>query len=172
MRSHRLLSTAIMFTLALTVATPQAQSQSIESRLPYVYSTDTFPPYRATVARHTLRLAVPTNSPSLSALKLTAPAGFTLTRRVEIFDRKTGEKLPVNVNVNADRQTVELRFDRAVAPGTEIAIELNNVRVWGLEKYYDLAAKFTGNNHSSSDTKSQVTIDRYISLGRTGLRRS
>jgi Protein of unknown function (DUF2808) len=171
MRSLRLLPTVLLFTLVLlSVATPQAQSQSTESSLPYVYSNDTFPPYRATVARHTLRLAVPINSPSVSALKLTAPAGFTLNRRVEVFNHKTGEKLPVNVNL--DRQTVELSFDRAVAPGTAIDVELNNVRVWGLEKHYDLAVKFTDNSQNVSDAKSQVANDRYINLGRTGLRRS
>jgi Protein of unknown function (DUF2808) len=159
MRPH-LVSTVTWFALALiTIAAPQAQSQltAAGSTLPYVYSNYTFPPYRATVARHTLRLAIPASSQPVSALKLTAPAGFKLDRRVEVFDNKTGAKLPVNVNI--DRQTVELSFDRAVNPGTAIDLELNYVGIWGLERYYDLAAKF-------------VSSDRYISLGRTDLRRS
>jgi Protein of unknown function (DUF2808) len=164
MRSHRLLSTVILSILTLTtIATAPAQSQ-LNDTTPYVYSTDTFPPYRATVARHTLRLAIPANSPSVSALKLTAPVGFTLNRRVEVFNNKTGEKLPVNVNVNG--QTVELSFDRAVAPSTSIDLELNNVRVWGLEQYYDLAVRFTGR-----DLKFPVAKG-YTNIARVGLRRS
>ena len=161
MRPH-LVSTVTWFALALTtLAAPQAQSQptaaTAGSTLPYVYSNYTFPPYRATVARHTLRLAIPASSQPVSALKLTAPAGFKLDRRVEVFDNKTGVRLPVNVKI--DRQTVELSFDRAVQPGTAIDLELNYVGIWGLERYYDLAAKF-------------VSSDRYIDLGRTDLRRS
>ena len=159
MRPH-LVSTVTWFALALTtIAAPQAQSQptAAGSTLPYIYSNYTFPPYRATVARHTLRLAIPASSQPVSALKLTAPAGFKLDRRVEVFDNKTGAKLPVNVNI--DRQTVELSFDRAVQPGTAIDLELNYVGIWGLERYYDIAAKF-------------VSGDRYINLGRTDLRRS
>jgi hypothetical protein len=144
MRPH-LVSTVTWFALALTtVAAPQAQSQptaaTAGSTLPYIYSNYTFPPYRATVARHTLRLAIPASSQPVSAL-----------------NNKTGAKLPVNVKI--DRQTVELSFDRAVNPGTAIDLELNYVGIWGLERYYDLAAKF-------------VSSDRYIDLGRTDLRRS
>jgi Protein of unknown function (DUF2808) len=161
MRPH-LGSTITWFALALTtVAAPQAQSQqtvaTAGSTLPYIYSNYTFPSDRTTVARHTLRLAIPASSQPVSALKLTAPAGFKLHRRVEAFENKTGVRLPISVNI--DRQTVELSFDRAVQPGTAIDLELNYVGIWGLERYYDLAAKF-------------VNSDRYISLGRTDLRRS
>jgi hypothetical protein len=123
-------------------------------------------------------LAIPANSQPVAALKLTAPDGFKLDRRVEVFDNKTGAKLPVNVNIVGGaapvehRQTVELSFDRAVTPGMAIDIELNNVGVWGLEKYYDLAVKFTGNNRNNRDAKLQVSNDRYVNLGRTDLRRS
>jgi hypothetical protein len=169
MRPQHLLSTAILFTLALTgIANSSAQSHS-NGTTPYVYSTDTFPPYRATIVRHTLRLAIPNNSQSISALKLTAPAGFTLNRKVEVFDNKTGTKLPVSVNV--DRQTIELKFDRSVAPGTAIDVELNNVRVWGADRNYDLAAKFTGDRRNASSTNLQVAPDRYINLGTAELRR-
>jgi Protein of unknown function (DUF2808) len=163
-----LVSTVTCFALALTtIAAPQAQSQptAAGSTLPYIYSNYTFPSYRATVARHTLRLAIPANSQPVSALKLTAPAGFKLDRRVEVFDNKTGVRLPVNVKIVGGaapvehRQTVELSFDRAVNPGTAIDLELNYVGIWGLERYYDLAAKFVGS-------------DRYIDLGKTDLRRS
>ena len=63
MRPH-LVSTLTWFALALTtIAAPQSQSQptaaTADSTLPYIYSNYTFPPYRATVARHTLRLAIP-----------------------------------------------------------------------------------------------------------------
>jgi hypothetical protein len=168
MRFHRLLSTAILFTLALTtVATSQAQSHSSEGTQPYIYSTNTFPSYRATVARHTIRLSIPSNSPSVSALKLTASDGFTLDKRVEVFNNKTGEKLPVNVNI--DGKTVELSFDRAIQPGTAIDVELNNVRVWGLDRHYDLAAKFVTVNQDKSGVSSE---SRYINLGKTDLRRS
>ena len=148
MRPH-LVSTVTWFVLALTtIAAPQAQSQptaaAAGSTLPYIYSNYTFPPYRATVARHTLRLAIPASSQPVSALKLTAPAGFKLDRRVEVFDRKTGAKLPVNIKI--DRQTVELSFDRAVNPDTAIDLELNYVGIWGLERYYDLAAKFVSSS--------------------------
>jgi hypothetical protein len=173
MRSHRLLSASVLCVLTLTAITiPQAHSQSRDrSSLPYIYSNSTFPPYRATVARHTIRLAIPTDSQAVSALKLTAPAGFTLNRQVEVFDRLTGTKLPVDVNI--DGQTVELSFDRAVAPGMAVNIELNNVNVWGLEKHYDLAAKFVSNKIDNNDNKSfKESSDRYTNIGRTELRRS
>jgi Protein of unknown function (DUF2808) len=168
MRFHRLFPAAILFTLVLTTfATSQAQSHSTESTLPYIYSTDTFPSYRATVARHTLRLAIPTDSQSISALKLTAPDGFTLDKRVEVFNNKTGEKLPVNVNIEG--KTVELSFNRAIQPGTAINVELNNVGVWGLARNYSLAAKFVTLNQDKSGVSSE---SRYINLGKTDLRRS
>ena len=157
MGSHRLLPFAALFTLALaTISTSAAQSQSAVGTLPYVYSNYTFPSARASIARHTLRLAIPATSNSVSGLKLTAPAGFTLNRQVEVFNHQTGESLPVNVIIAG--QTVELSFDRAVEPGTAIDIDLNNVSVWGTARYYDLAVKFAG--------------DRYISLDRASLRRS
>lgn len=172
MRSHRLLPFATLCTLALTGAATSARAQSqTESTLPYVYSQYTFPSARASIARHTLRLAIPTNSKkSVSAVKLTAPAGFTLNQKVAVFDNKTGESLPVNVSIA--RQTVELSFNRAVEPGTAIDIELNNVSVWGTARYYDLAVKFAGNNPSANDRKLQASNDRYVNIGRTGLRLS
>jgi Protein of unknown function (DUF2808) len=172
MRSHRLLSFATLCTLALTtVATSaNAQSQSTDSTLPYVYSHNTFPSERASIARHTLRFAVPADSKSVSAVKLTAPAGFKLNQKVAVFDNKTGESLPVSVSIAG--QTVELSFNRAVEPGTAIDIELNNVNVWGTDRHYDLAVKFAGDNRNANGGKLQVSNDRYVNIGRTGLRRS
>jgi autotransporter translocation and assembly factor TamB len=172
MRSHRLLPFATLLTLALTtVATStNAQSQSAESTLPYVYSHNTFPSERASVARHTLRFAIPANSKSVSALKLTAPAGFTLSQKVAVLNNKTGESLPVNVSIAG--QTVELSFNRAVEPGTAIDVELNNVGVWGTDRHYDLAVKFASENRNANGSKLQVANARYVNLGRTGLRRS
>lgn len=170
MRSHRLLPLATLVTLALTAATPQAQSQPAERTLPHVYSHNTFPSEHASVARHTLRFVVPATSKAVSALKLTAPAGLTLNQKVAAFNHKTGESLPVNVSV--DRQTVELSFNRAIAPGTAIDIELNNVGVWGTNRHYDLAVKFASDNRNTNVGKLQVANDRYINIGRTGLRQS
>jgi hypothetical protein len=173
MRSHRLLSTVILFGLALTtVATSSnAQSQSAETTQPYIYSNYTFPSARASVARHTLRLAIPNNSKSVSALKLTAPAGFTLNQKVAVFNNKTGESLPVNISIAG--QTVELSFARAVEPGTAIDVELNNVSVWGTDRHYDLAVKFASDRRNASEANIQlVSTDRYINIGRAGLRRS
>ncbi|PSB45835.1 hypothetical protein C7B77_25035 [Chamaesiphon polymorphus CCALA 037] len=135
-----------------------------------MYSNYTFPSARASIARHTLRLAIPTNSKSVSALKLTAPAGFTLNQKVAVFDNKTGKSLPINVSIAG--QTVELSFDRAISPGTAIDIELNNVSVWGTARYYDLAVKFASDNPNVNDGKLQASTDRYINIGRTGLRLS
>jgi hypothetical protein len=178
MRSPCLVSTVILTLALTTVATPQARSQSAvgvaspseNSTLPYVYSNNTFPSERTSIARHTLRLAIPTNSKSVSALQLTAPAGFTLNQKVAVFNHKTGESLPVNVSIAG--QTVELSFNRAVEPGTAIDIELNNVGVWGTDRHYDLAVKFAVDNRNTNGSKLQVANDRYINLGRTGLRRS
>lgn len=167
MRSHRLLSIATLVTLSLTTVATNARAQSqTESTVPYIYSQYTFPSARASIARHTLRLAIPTNSKSVSAVKLTAPAGFKLNQKVAVFDNTTGEGLPVNVSVVG--QTVELSFNRAVEPGAAIDIELNNVSVWGTARYYDLAVKFAGDNGS----RLQVSNDRFINIGRTGLRLS
>lgn len=172
MGSHRLLPLATLFTLALaTVATTtNAQSQSTENTLPYIYSSYTFPSERASVARHTLRLAIPGDSQSVSTLKLTAPAGFKLNQKVEVFNNKTGESLPVNVSITG--QTVELSFNRVIKPGTAIDIELNNVGVWGTSRHYDLAVKFAGDNRNDKGDKMQVAESRYVNIGRTGLRRS
>jgi Protein of unknown function (DUF2808) len=172
MRSHRLFSIATLVTLALTNVTTgaNAQSQSAESTLPYVYSHNTFPSERASIARHTLRFAVPATSKSVSAVKLTAPAGFTLNQKVAVLDNKTGESLPVNVSITG--QTVELSFNRAVEPGTAVDIELNNVSVWGTDRHYDLAVKFAGDNRNANGGKLQVSNERYVNIGRTGLRRS
>jgi hypothetical protein len=170
MRSH-LLSIATLVTLALTVATgSNAQSQVAESTLPYVYSHYTFPSEGASVARHTLRLAIPTNSKSVLALKLTAPAGFTLNQKVASFNSKTGESLPASIRIAG--QTVELSFNRPVEAGTAIDVELNNVSVWGTDRHYDLAVKVAGDNRNANGGKLQVTNTRYVNLGRTELRRS
>ena len=169
MRSHRLLPFVTLFTLALTTVATSVKAQSqTESTLPYIYSNYTFPSARASIARHTLRLAIPNNSKSVSALKLTAPAGFTLNQKVAVFDHKTGKLLPVNVSIAG--QTVELSFDRAVEPGTAIDIKLNNVSVWGTARYYDLAVKFADDNRSDNDDKLQVSNDKFINIGRTSLR--
>lgn len=172
MRSHRLLSFATVVTLVLTtVATDvNAQSQSTKSTLPYIYSNYTFPSARASIARHTLRLAIPSNSNSVSALKLTAPAGFKLNQKVAVLDNNTGESLPVNVSITG--QTVALSCNRAIAPGTAIDIELNNVSVWGTARYYDLAVKFADDNRSDNGSRLQSSNDRFVNIGRTGLRQS
>jgi Protein of unknown function (DUF2808) len=171
MRSHRLLPFAALVTLALTSVSTSAtaQSQSVEGNLPYIYSNYTFPSARASIARHTLRLAIPTTSKSVSALKLTAPAGFTLNQNVTVSNNKTGESLPVNVSISG--QTVELSFDRVIEPGTAIDIQLNNVSVWGTDRHYDLAVKF-GDNRNANTGNLQVSGDRYVNIGRAGLRRS
>ena len=169
MRSHRLLPVATLCTLALTTVATSANAHSqTESTLPYVYNNNTFPSEHASIARHTLRFAVPADSKSVSALKLTAPAGFTLNQKVTVFDHKTGESLPVTVSIAG--QTVKLSFNRAVEPGTAIDIKLNNVSVWGTARYYDLAVKFADDNRSDNDDKLQVSNDKYINIGRTSLR--
>jgi Protein of unknown function (DUF2808) len=170
MRSHRLLPLAALFTLALATVSSNtvAQSQPIEGTLPYIYSNYTFPSARASIARHTLRLAIPRASKPVSGLKLTAPAGFTLNQKVAVFNNKTGENLPANAIVAG--QTVELSFDRSIAPGTAIDIELNNVSVWGTARHYDLAVKF-GDNRNASGGKLQASGDRYVNVGRAELRR-
>ena len=171
MRSHRLLPFATLCTLALTTVATSANAHSqTESTLPYTYSHSTFPSARASIARHTLELVIPSNSKSVSAVKLTAPGGFKLNQKVVVFDHKTGESLPVTVSIAG--QSVELSFNRAVEPGTAIDIELNNVSVWGTARYYDLAVKFAGANRSDNDGKLQVSNDRYVNIGRTGLRLS
>jgi hypothetical protein len=104
----------------------------------------------------------------VSAVKLTAPAGFTLNQKVAVLDNKTGESLPVNVSVAG--QTVELSFNRAIEPGTAVDIELNNVSVWGTDRHYDLAVKFAGDNRNANGGKLQVSNERYVNIGRTGLR--
>ncbi len=170
MNSHRLVSAVIMAALTTTVAIPQAHSQQTESNLPYVYSNYTFPPTRSTTVRHTLRLAVPANSRHVTALKFTAPAGFTLNRDVEVNSNQTGEKLPVDINL--DRQTVEISFKRPIAPGTKLDVNLNNVNVWGLSRHYDVAVKFAGDNLNASRDKLQVSDNsQYIDLGKADLRR-
>jgi Protein of unknown function (DUF2808) len=171
MRSHRLFSIATLLTLALTTVATGANAQSqTGSDLPYVISHDTFPSPRASIVRHTLELVVPSNSKSVSAVKLTAPAGFTLNQKVAVFHHKTGESIPVNVSV--DGKTVELSFNRAIEPGVGIDIELNNVSVWGTARHYDLAVKFAGDNRNASGGKLQVSNDRFVNIGRTGLRQS
>ncbi len=171
MRFHRLLSFATLCTLVLTTVANSANAQSqTESTLPYIYSNYTFPSARASIARHTLRLAIPTDSKSVSALKLTAPAGFKLNQKVEVFDNKTGKSLPVNVSIAG--QTVELNFDRSVEPGTAIDIELNNVSVWGTARHYDLAVKFAGDNSNDKSSKMETSNGRFINTGRTSLRLS
>ena len=168
MRSHRLLSIAALFTLALTTVATGANAQSqTESTLPYVYNHSTFPSERASVARHTLEFVVPANSKSVYAVKLTAPAGFKLSQKVAVFDHK-GESLPVTVSVVG--QTVELSFNRAIEPGASIDIELNNVSVWGTARHYDLAVKFAGDNRNANTGKLQVSNERFVNIGRTGLR--
>lgn len=172
MGSHRLLSIATLLTLTVTSLSTSvtAQGQSAESALPYVYSQYTFPSERASVARHTLRLAIPNNSKSVSALKLTAPAGFTLSQKVTVSNNKTCEDLPVNVSIVGT--TVELSFNRVVEPGTTIDVRLNNVSVWGTDRHYDLAVKFASDNRNAGGAKLQVTNDQFVNIGRTGLRRS
>ena len=171
MRSHRLFSIVTLCTLALTTVATGANAQSqTESTLPYVYSHNTFPSERASIARHTLRFAVPTDSKSVSAVKLTAPAGFKLNQKVAVFHHKTGESIPVNVSV--DGKTVELSFNRVIEPGEGIDIELNNVSVWGTARHYDLAVKFAGDNRNANGGKLQVSNDRFVNIGRTGLRQS
>lgn len=171
MRSHRLFSIATLLTLSLTTAVTGANAQSqTGSDLPYVYSHDTFPSPRASIARHTLELVVPSNSKSVSAVKLTAPAGFKLGQKVAVFHHKTGEGIPVNVSVNG--KTVELSFNRAIEPGVGIDIELNNVSVWGTDRHYDLAVKFAGDNRNANGGKLQAANDRFVNIGRAGLRRS
>lgn len=169
MRSHRLFSIATLFTLALTTVTTGVNAQSkTGNALPYVVEHNTFPSERASVARHTLEFVVPSNSKSVSAVKLTAPAGFTLNQKVIVSNSKTGESLPANVSIVGT--TVELSFDRAIEPGTAIDIELNNVSVWGTARHYDLAVKFAGDNRNASSGKLQVANEPYVSIGRTGLR--
>ncbi len=171
MRSYRLFSIATLFTLALTTVATSANAQSqTGSDIPYVYSHNTFPSPRASIVRHTLELVVPSNSKSVSAVKLTAPAGFKLNQKVAVFHHKTGESIPVNVSV--DGKTVELSFNRAIEPGVGIDIELNNVSVWGTARHYDLAVKFAGDNRNANSSKLQVSNDRFFNIGRTGLRRS
>lgn len=62
MRSHRLLPIATLCLALTTLATSaKAQSQT-EDTLPYICSNYTFPSERASIARHTFRLAIPTTS--------------------------------------------------------------------------------------------------------------
>ena len=168
MRSHRLLSIATLFTLALTTVATGVNAQSKETALPYVFNHSTFPSERASVARHTLEFVVPANSKSVSAVKLTAPAGFKLSQKVVVSDSKTGETLPASVSVAGE--TVEVSFNRAIEPGTAVDIELNNVSVWGANRHYDLAVKFAGDNRNANAGKLQVSNERFVNIGRTGLR--
>ena len=60
----------------------------------------------------------------------------------------------------------------AVEAGTAIDVELNNVSVWGTDRHYDLAVKFAVDNRNANGGKLQVSKERFVNIGRTGLRRS
>ena len=134
-------------TLAMTalIYPDYAGARDDSGRVTHIDSSVQFPPTKARIFRHTLRLHVPQNSSPLSQLSIQVPAGLTASNNISIYDH-SGREINANVSVNGSQ--IILMFTQPITPGTKINIELNDIRRTGVSNawLYPVSVRLAGSN--------------------------
>lgn len=140
---------AAAFTLlsAASVSVAYGQLATKTEKYPYITGSVAFPvrvrPSIASSVRHTFRIQIPQESSALSHLTIDVPKGLIVRNNISVSDQY-GRKVDTNVSVNGKK--VFVAFPSPVAPGTQLEIDMNNVRMSGVSNgwIYRIYAKLVG----------------------------
>lgn len=120
-------------------------SADIEGKATHVDHTEQFPQSKATNFRQTFELHIPQGSNALSQVSIKAPPGLTVSNNISISNQ-SGRIINANVSVNGSQ--IIIAFSEPVAPGTQLDIDMNHVKRWGVSNAwrYHVSAKFIGSD--------------------------
>jgi hypothetical protein len=147
MKKTLFLAFALTATTGLFVPNSHANANK-NGTLPYISANNSFPPTRADIVRHTFEISNPNNSKQISQIMIQVPEVVKWSSKTKdvIVTDKSGKK--VNVNVSIKDQNIELNFPESIAPGSELEIDIKNVKrvTQGNGPVYRLFAKFDANS--------------------------
>jgi hypothetical protein len=138
-------------TLVISISTAIAQTSTTASNFARITSFSEFPQrirYWST-PRHTFKIAISQQSNAVSKVILEAPDNIELDDNINISNQSR-EKINAEIAID-DKKKATLTFSEPIPPGTELTIEMNQVRKLRAtrgEMLYKVFANFVGSNQA------------------------
>ena len=120
--------------------------------LPHVDGNSQFPETRRSNVRHTFRVHIPKNSPSVSQLNIEVPNTLTWSNNTNdvVVANENGKK--INANISTNGKSILIAFAEPVASNTKLEIDIKNVKqpFRGNGPVYSIKAKLAGSTTEMS----------------------
>lgn len=135
-------------TIAATLFIPvsYASAKDNNGTLPHIDGNSQFPQTRWSNVRHTFRVHIPKNSPSVSQLNIEVPNTLTWSNNINdvIVANENGKK--INADITTNGKSILIAFAEPVASNTKLEIDIKNVKqpFRGNGPVYNIKAKIAG----------------------------
>ncbi|GJD20013.1 unknown protein [Rivularia sp. IAM M-261] len=96
--------------------------------LPHIDGNSQFPETRRSNVRHTFRVHIPKNSPSVSQLNIEVPNTLTWSNNTNdiVIANENGKK--INASISTNGKSILIAFVEPVASNTKLEIDIKNVK--------------------------------------------
>lgn len=135
-------------TLAATLLIPTSYVSAKDSNgtVPHIDGNSQFPPNRFSNVRHTFRVHIPKNSPSVSQLVIEVPNTLTWSNEVNDVTVTNENGKEIKASINTANKNILVTFTEPVAPDTKLEIDIKNVKqpFRGNGVIYKINAKLVG----------------------------
>ena len=147
---------ALTLASAVLMAPGYTSSKTDEGRLSNVDGNVQSSPTRWRLVRHTFVLNLPQKSKPVTQIIIAAPSTVAVSNDIDVLEHQKSRKFNINISVN-DKNII-LSFPEPIAPGTKLAINLNQVKqpIGGPTSVYQFSAKVVG-----SDAEISVGVARF-----------
>mgnify|MGYP002783921357 FL=1 len=120
--------------------------------LPHIDGNSQFPQTHWSNVRHTFRVHIPKNSPSVSQLNIEVPNTLTWSNNTNdvVVANENGKK--INANISTNGKSILIAFAEPVASNTKLEIDIKNVKqpFRGNGPVYSIKAKLAGSTTEMS----------------------
>lgn len=123
-----------------------ASAKDNNGTLPHIDGNSQFPQTRWSNVRHTFRVHIPKNSPSVSQLNIEVPSTLTWSNNTNdvIVANENGKK--INADITTNGKSILIAFAEFVASNTKLEIDIKNVKqpFRGNGPVYNIKARLAG----------------------------
>lgn len=139
-------------TATLFIPVGYASAKYNDGTLPHIDSSSQFPQTRYSNVRHTFRIHIPKNSPSVSELDIEVPNTLTWSHNINdvVVSNENGKK--INASISTRGKSILITFAEPVASNTKLEIDINNVKqpFRGNGPVYNIKAKLAASKMETS----------------------
>ncbi|MEA5572662.1 DUF2808 domain-containing protein [Calothrix sp. UHCC 0171] len=96
--------------------------------LPHIDSNSQFPQTRWQNVRHSFRVHIPNNSPTVSQLSIEVPNTVTWGHDINDITIVDDNNKKVSSQISINGKSIMIAFTKPVAPNTQLEIDINNIK--------------------------------------------